>query len=213
MSNTPVRLWWTGVPLLAFKLLLCDFYSMSGLKWLFIIIVLILIGFGIFLMASEESVPVTSFDECIAAGNPAMESYPRQCRAGDKTFVEDIGNELEKTDLIRVNSPRPNQTIESPLIIEGEARGFWFFEGDFPIRLLDEGENEIAIAIARAQGEWMVEDFVSFTAQLSFDPGDSTRGTLIFERDNPSGLPENDDELIMPIQFSKTSDGAGSDIR
>ena len=34
---------------------------------------------------------VNSFEECIAAGNPAMESYPRQCRTSDgKHFVENI---------------------------------------------------------------------------------------------------------------------------
>ncbi|MFC1753833.1 hypothetical protein ACFL96_10660 [Thermoproteota archaeon] len=39
----------------------------------------------------EDPAPtVTNFDECIAAGNPAMESYPRQCRHGDRTFTEEI---------------------------------------------------------------------------------------------------------------------------
>jgi len=34
---------------------------------------------------------ITNFEECIAAGNPAMESYPRQCRTLDgKHFVESI---------------------------------------------------------------------------------------------------------------------------
>ena len=34
---------------------------------------------------------IESFEECIAAGNPAMESYPRQCRTSDgKNFVEEI---------------------------------------------------------------------------------------------------------------------------
>jgi len=34
---------------------------------------------------------ITNFEECIAAGNPAMESYPRQCRTPDgKHFVESI---------------------------------------------------------------------------------------------------------------------------
>ena len=32
---------------------------------------------------------ITSFEECIAAGNPAMESYPRQCHCQGKTFVEE----------------------------------------------------------------------------------------------------------------------------
>ncbi|MDD5710896.1 MAG: META domain-containing protein [Candidatus Colwellbacteria bacterium] len=33
---------------------------------------------------------ITSFEECEAAGYPVMESYPRQCRAGDRTFTEII---------------------------------------------------------------------------------------------------------------------------
>jgi len=34
---------------------------------------------------------INSFEECIAAGNPAMESYPRQCYTQDgKHFVEEI---------------------------------------------------------------------------------------------------------------------------
>lgn len=33
---------------------------------------------------------VTNFEECIAAGKPAMESYPRQCRYGDQTFTEEV---------------------------------------------------------------------------------------------------------------------------
>ena len=31
---------------------------------------------------------VSNFEDCIAAGNPAMESYPRQCRHGDDTYTE-----------------------------------------------------------------------------------------------------------------------------
>ena len=34
---------------------------------------------------------ITNFEECIAAGNPAMESHPRQCRTPDgKHFIEEI---------------------------------------------------------------------------------------------------------------------------
>lgn len=34
---------------------------------------------------------IQNFTDCAEAGNPVMESYPRQCRAGDTTFVEDVG--------------------------------------------------------------------------------------------------------------------------
>ena len=30
---------------------------------------------------------IRTFEDCAAAGNPIMESYPEQCRSGDQTFV------------------------------------------------------------------------------------------------------------------------------
>jgi len=45
-------------------------------------------GWGVM---NPDVASITSFEECIAAGNPAMESYPRQCRTEDgKHFVEII---------------------------------------------------------------------------------------------------------------------------
>jgi hypothetical protein len=148
--------------------------------------------------------PISSFAECAAAGQPVMESYPRQCRAPDGTlYVENIGNELEKADLIRLDAPRPNQVLTSPAQIAGEARGGWFFEANFPIRLLDEGGKEIAVALARAQGDWMTEDFVPFQATLTFTRPETPTGTLVLEKANPSGLEENADELVVPVRFSE----------
>ncbi len=165
------------------------------------IIIIILVGAGLFWYSNKPTIKAAStFEECVVAGYPVLESYPRQCRTREgRAFVEDIGNELEKTDLIRTNTPRPNQPISSPLVIEGEARGTWFFEGDFPIHLLDENGNTIGTTVAQAQGEWMTEDFVPFQAELEFSVPVTNRGTLILEKDNPSGLPENADELRVPV--------------
>ena len=153
---------------------------------------------------------IDSFADCLAAGNPAMESYPRQCRAGDKVYIEEIGNELEKAGQIRISSPRPNQEIASPLIMAGEARGTWFFEGDFPVVLTNWDGLIIAEGYAQAQlghdseedTGWMTEDFVQFKAELEFSkPEYNNKGTLILKKDNPSGLPENDDALEIPVFF------------
>lgn len=40
--------------------------------------------------ADQYKVEINSFEDCVKAGYPVMESYPRQCRAGDKTFVEEV---------------------------------------------------------------------------------------------------------------------------
>lgn len=174
----------------------------------FLIIVLLVAagGAAIFLIGDpgkDDTPSINSFQDCLAAQLPIMESYPRQCRAPDGTvYVEDIGNELEQQDLIRIDNPRPNLVIASPLQIAGEARGTWYFEADFPIRLLDGEGNEIATAIGQAQGEWMTEEFVPFQATLTFDPPGTKTGTLVLEKANPSGLEENADQLVVPVQFS-----------
>ncbi len=41
----------------------------------------------------DSEIIVTNFEECIAAGNPAMESYPRQCIHEGQHFVEDISGD------------------------------------------------------------------------------------------------------------------------
>ncbi len=43
-----------------------------------------------FLFGCAEKTKITNFEECVAAGNPVMESYPRQCQADGRTFVEDV---------------------------------------------------------------------------------------------------------------------------
>lgn len=149
---------------------------------------------------------VSNFEECIAANYPILESYPRQCITPDnKTFVEIIGNMLEKTDLITLSKPLPNQIIVSPLIVEGMARGAWYFEASFPVKLYDEDNNLIAETVAHAQSNSLTDDFIPFKAEFSFDYLANTRGTLVLENDNPSGLPENADSLTLPIKFGAKS--------
>ena len=89
---------------------------------------------------SQESGPVitvTDFDECAAQGYPVMESYPRQCRTPNgRLFVEDIGNELEKTDLIRVSKPRPNELVIVPSRLKGRPGDIGFLRLTFLLRYL-----------------------------------------------------------------------------
>jgi hypothetical protein len=111
-----------------------------------------------------------------------------------------------KNELIRVYSPQPNQEVTSPLSITGEARGTWFFEAVFPVRLLDKNGNIIAQTSAQAQGEWMTENFVPFSAQINFTVSEKQNGTLVLEKDNPSDLPENANELRVPVILQKTEE-------
>jgi len=131
----------------------------------------------------------------IAAGGEAMYLKFRQPKNNQPE------NNLVKTDLIQVNNILPNQTIENPLLIKGKARGTWFFEASFPIKLFDGNGLLLGTAIAQAQSEWMTENFVPFSANLEFPTSTTEKGTLVLEKDNPSGLPENAKEIRIPVIF------------
>ena|SRR3990172_1512001 len=104
-------------------------------------------------------------------------------------------------DLIVIDSPKPGEIVTSPLTVKGKARGSWYFEASFPVRLEDTNGSVLAQTPAQAQGEWMTNDFVPFEGTLEFFPPEIETGKLIFERDNPSGLPENSASLEVPVRF------------
>jgi len=115
-----------------------------------------------------------------------------------------------KADLIKVTRPIPEGVVSNPLVITGEARGYWFFEATFPIILTNWDGLIIAEGYATADGEWMTEEFVPFTAELEFenpytvgDPDFMRRGSLILQKSNASGLPEHDDALEFTVRFAQ----------
>lgn len=106
-------------------------------------------------------------------------------------------------DMIRVTSPAAKSAVTSPLHIDGEARGSWYFEASFPVSLVDGDGNTIAQGVASAQGDWMTSDFVPFTADLTFNAaslsGAARNATLVLKKDNPSGDPARDASLEVPV--------------
>ncbi len=110
--------------------------------------------------------------------------------------------EITTTDDIVVTSPTRNAIVASPLTIAGKAKGTWFFEASFPIVLLDADGNVLVESHATALDDWMTEDFVPFKAALLFaTPAAGTTGTLVLKKDNPSGLPEHDASIEIPVKF------------
>ncbi len=105
-------------------------------------------------------------------------------------------------DMVVLNYPTAGEIVTSPLLVTGSARGGWFFEGSFPVVLTDWDGLIIAEGIAQADGEWMTEEFVPFTAELTFtvpEYGDS--GSLILQKSYSSGLLENGDAVEITVNF------------
>lgn len=180
-----------------------DVYFVSMKKFSLLVFLGIIIFSGCVFQKKNAS-EITNFAGCVSAGYPVMESFPRQCKTPEgKIFAEEMAPQEKSSDQIRVTSPQKNEVIKSPLEITGEARGPWFFEASFPIQLVDDKGNLIIESFAEAQGNWMTENFVPFVSKLEFSvPTGITNGELILKKDNPSGLPENDAEIRIPVRFS-----------
>jgi hypothetical protein len=114
--------------------------------------------------------------------------------------VNEIPQVIKQTHL-SITTPNLQQTLDNPFTLEGKATGGWFFEGDFPVKLLDANGKILALSFATAQEDWMTEDLVDFKAKISFENPTTETGVLILQKDNPSGLPENDASVQFPVKF------------
>ncbi|NJW53707.1 Gmad2 immunoglobulin-like domain-containing protein [Salinimicrobium oceani] len=148
--------------------------------------------------------------QCDALGGDVMKFYGEISEA-KKQALNDILESLYFTDpnrereeisqLIKVEAPKADEVVNSPIKIAGKAKGFWFFEATAPVRLISEDGKELAQGYIEAQEDWMTEDWVPFEANLDFETKEK-RGYLIFNRANASGKPENDRILRVPVKFN-----------
>lgn len=177
----------------------------KGAIFIALVIAVLAVFWAINSSKNSETSAINDFEACAEEGYPIMESYPRQCRTSDgRLFVEEISPAPEE-EKIRIFSPKPKENVASPLRISGEARGGWFFEASFPVYVQDEKGRELGRGIASANGDWMTEEFVPFGAEIIFETGGAKNGVIVFEKDNPSGLPENADEVRVPVLFESVN--------
>lgn len=157
---------------------------------LIVIAVIIIVGLGVYFVASWNS--STNPSPSISLSNSPVPT-PTPSATAKVT--------ASPTSDIRVTAPARNALVTSPLRVTGSARGSWYFEAVFPVKLLDANGREIARTQAQAQGNWMTSNFVPFVATLQFVKPATSTGTLILENDNPSGLPANAKSISIPVRF------------
>lgn len=113
----------------------------------------------------------------------------------------DMGKTIDGDTKIVLEYPEPASVVSSPLKVRAKVRGNWFFEGTLPLELKTSDGKSLATGVGQAKGDWMTDGFVDFEAKLVFVTGDATDGVLIIKKDNPSGLPDNDDQVEIPVKF------------
>jgi len=102
---------------------------------------------------------------------------------------------------VPVAQSKDGATLKNPLIVLGQVPGSWSFEASFPAILKDSRGDVIAQAPARVLGEWTTNELVPFSVILPYASSVSGDGVLVLQRDNPSGLAENDDSIVIPVKY------------
>jgi hypothetical protein len=148
--------------------------------YLFLLLIFVVFG-GIFVFKSKEVTAPTQMEDGGTTSNlPILPTV---------------------NDSLNITSPKAGAVIQSPLVVKGFAKGTWYFEASFPVKIVDVKGNIVGQKFAEAESDWMTEKFVPFSGLIEFTAKEGEKGFVVFQKDNPSGLPENDDELRVPIIF------------
>jgi len=108
------------------------------------------------------SFSINNFDECVAAGNPALESHPRQCRTADgKHFVEKIMMKeavgvFPETMMYIKNAPAIDE--QKGYFVGEIADGiYWLVSNGYQVMFLTTGQGVIVIDAPQPIGEKYIQ--------------------------------------------------------
>ncbi|MFH1224942.1 MAG: hypothetical protein V1676_04015 [Candidatus Diapherotrites archaeon] len=79
--------------------------------------------------AQGSGTEINNFEECVAAGNPVIESYPRKCSTGAKTFTEEIPaqalTEEEAREIAQNSSCIENGALKESAFRNDNTKTWW----------------------------------------------------------------------------------------
>jgi hypothetical protein len=103
------------------------------------------------------------------------------------------------SDLATIGSPRAGARVTSPMRIDGVAPANWYFENQFPVRLLDANGAVIAEAPAHPDVNWTANaEPKVFALELPFQVSTETAAILVLQEDMP-GDGETPREVRIPV--------------
>ncbi len=163
--------------------------------------VIFILGAVLVLLRGSEDDWICTAEGWVKHGNPSAPMPAKVCKKATEA--------AKYASKIRVEIPELDSVVKSPLEFKGEARGGWFFEAVFPVKITDQDGNILGQSLAQAKSDpakdgagWMTDDFVPFEGKVEFAPI-AESGYIVFLKDNPSGLPENADQYKIPVKFEK----------
>jgi hypothetical protein len=170
----------------------------NGTWWvLIVILLLIILGLGWMLFVTPAPTDTGANATSTASGTGTN----TETNSGtDGTNTGTLNSNLAALhDRVVVDAPKSGQTVFQSFTVTGKAPGGWYFEASFPIKVVDPQGNTIAQGPATALSDWMTTADVAFKADLKITNNYHGPATLVLMNDNPSGMPENQDSISIPI--------------
>ena len=118
----------------------------------------------------------------------------------DEKMVELDSEKIAEGIDIRVKVPHVNSTVESPIEIVGEAKG-WYNDNSFFVQLIDETGVVLGSGTAKTKEDENLDNYVEFETEIEFEQGDSKSGDLIFYRSDATGENKNIGTFSFPVFF------------
>ena len=161
-----------------------------------VIVLAIATGFIVFKPANKPTTEPSSTETIETEGDSknANQLNTQVENNQPKTFTSQKG--------VMITLENFNNTMSCPLIIKGSVSGVWFFEAGFTVQLVSD-QGTVATFLARAiEDNWMTEQPVNFLAEYDCAQcPENTNLELRLQKSNPSGLPDFDDYISLPISL------------
>jgi hypothetical protein len=165
-----------------------------------IVLILIFVGIAVYLYtdASGKDYNVETDGSATENNDITEEVQP----------VEEVDSPDSDNDLIVIESPQVGEEVGSPISVSGKVRGTWLFEATAPVIVTNWDGLILGEGYIETSENWMTEKFVPFSGEITYQqqPNSySATGTIIFQKANPSGLPEHADALEIRVLLENNS--------
>jgi hypothetical protein len=102
-------------------------------------------------------------------------------------------------DLVSV-SLTPGQEVSGTVQVTGTLKNNYFFEAVAGVAILDANKKVLRQDThLEATSDWMTTGPVNFKATLNFNGLPKGKAYVALMNDNPSGLPENQKQILIPV--------------
>lgn len=178
--------------------------GISNLVMVLIAAIIILVGIcAVYVTYASQQRRINDLNNQVSTlQNQSNKSCPSSLSQSETNQIcPDYSYKSVKGVTATVYTPMKNDISSSPVGVIGKIPGNWSSEAQFPVKLLDSQGNVVAQAPATILGTWQTTNPEPFSVQLTYSASLAGTGTLILQKDNPSGLPANDDSISIPIRF------------